>query len=332
VRGVGDVLTLGYASQARAALWYHDEELAGVRNPYAYGTGYVAGFLATLYVSWAATPLRAAHATWATRAALLYTLATDAISFVLALRAVAAGRAGWFDYLDLIAPVSYLRGLASLRGRNTAPAAAIELAGNAAIRAVVQHLDEGRASVYFRPTARMLSDPRVVADIHYFAGDPATSAARVSQGRTKPVKEILGDEIPGEELIVSEAQRALIQDRLGVAPPRSIRTVGDVDGFWRALWHEIHDPPSHVHAGHKLDLAYNDIQARWEVRAFVLMIEFLEAGRVESARNLARNLFNFHHASANLASGSAIAGGIARRLQAGQLEEGAEVVLRNVDA
>lgn len=313
-RGIGDALTVGYASKWRNQIYDHDQDLAGIRNPMTYIAGQITGTIMSIYFAFAAVPLRAAQATWATRAAMLLTVTADIVTFAHSVQAIRSGKATFFDYLGLAAPLSVAGAIKIQHARNNKVINSIDKARNAIIEQIISKGDN-LFHVILRPTTAMLSDAQIVHDLKkYFP-----VAEVLKKGRKTPVKSILGDEIPGSRLVLDKATYDALR-KMGVTRRRRFKTVGQVDAVYRKIWRkllkEAGDDLDQIAAGHRIDLGINRYQAAFEVRMFKWAMEGLVEGNPRVKQWL-MDLFAKHGSSANSSVGSGVTKQLMNRLDAG---------------
>ncbi|MEO0442588.1 MAG: hypothetical protein AAFZ92_02460 [Pseudomonadota bacterium] len=314
LRGIGDALTVGYASKWRNQIYDHDQDLAGIRNPMTYIAGQVTGTIMSIYFAFAAVPLRAAQATWATRAAMLLSVTADIVTFAHSVQAIRSGKATFFDYLGLAAPLSVAGALKIQHARNSKVINSIDKARNAIIEQIISKGDN-LYHVILRPTTAMLSDAQIINDLKkYFP-----VAEVLKKGRKTPVKSILGDEIPGSRLVLDKATYDALR-KMGVTRRRRFKTVGQVDAVYRKIWRkllkEAGDNLDQIAAGHRIDLGINRYQAAFEVRMFKWAMEGLVEGNPRVKQWL-MDLFAKHGSSANSSVGSGVTKQLMNRLDPG---------------
>lgn len=318
-RGIGDALTVGYASKWRTQIYDYDQDLAGIRNPMTYMAGQITGMLMSVYFSFAAVPLRAVQATWATRAALLLTVSADIVTFAHSVQAIRSGKATYFDYVGLASPLSVLGVMRIQHARNTKVINSIDKARNAIVDQLIGK-GANLFKVMLRPTTTMLSDAQIIADLKkYFP-----VAEILKKGRKTPVKQILGDELTGDMIILSKETRRQLR-KMGIRTRSKYKTVGQVDAVYRKVWRvllkESGESLHKIAAGHRIDLGMNRYQAAFEVRMFKWAMEGLASGN-PNVRQWLMDLFAKHGHSANSSVGSGVT-----KILMNKLDNGSRVLL-----
>ncbi len=315
-RGIGDALTAGYASEWRNAIYDHDQDLAGIRNPMTYIAGQITGTVISIYLSFAAAPLRAAQASNAARSAMLLTVTSDVLTFSRSVENIRSGKASFFDYLGLAAPMSAVGALRVQHTRNLKVGNSIDKARNAMTR--VPSNPGKVAHIMVKPTKALKSDPQVMADLEKF--HPVAEVLK--KGRETEISEIMGNTVP---LLSLSKETADALRNMGITWRRNYYTVGQVDEVYRKIWRkllrEAGEDLDKIAAGHRLDLGINRFQAAFEVRMFKWAMD----GFVQGNPNIKKwlmNLMEKHGTRANSSSGS----GITKQLMK-KLDDGSEMVI-----
>jgi hypothetical protein len=277
-----------------------------------------------LYIGFKAAPLGAANVSTLARLATLFNVTMDVVGFVHAMQSLRAGKATFFDYIALAAPLAHFSALRAPDARQASVLDSLERAANGGVLDIAQTVGS-KAVVVLKMTPRM-ARKEVSAFLKY-----SHLAQVLPNARGKRISQIQGiarQLEPGRDVIA--LTEGVVQRLSSMFPGLRIRreysTVGQVDSLYRALWRrllqEAGDSLEGWAAGHRLDLGVNRIGAHYEVRAFKTIMENLTSGNPEVrelGKQLIMRMFQKHLASSNSAVGSswtkAISNGLAEGSQ-----------------
>jgi hypothetical protein len=318
VRGFADALTNGYASSFRESLYNHDREFSAVRNVYAYGAGIVLGIATSIYFAAVSAPAKLAQASWAVRAAWLYTITNDIVGFVQSVRNIHAGKAGFFDYLGLAAPISTFQALRLQQVRNTKVISALDQAANAAVSLIWLKADKSEVAVAINRTERM-ADPGVVQ-----AMNENRQFFRPNKGRSMPVSDVHGSQV--QTISPPKDVLRIVRKELGGFVRSNYHTAGHADDVLRKLYKKLVGIGKDEDVGHVMDLKVFKDLAETELKVLEgILTSYADGVSIPFITKFLKFMYEAQDSGTNRAVGSAVTRVLAKMVEDGVIPQNAKI-------